>query len=150
MMRMSTKGHHTIRILAFLANSPGRVVTKQEIGGAENISPGYIQQLMGGLTNAGIVKSVRGKEGGFMLARPPEDITVREVLDITEGPFELSYCTSHPESCSRVETCPANPLWCRVTAAVNEVFDRTTLADLSGTSSRAPDWASEASATPTL
>jgi Rrf2 family protein len=130
MMRMSTKGHHAIRILVFLAKSPDRRVSKQEIGASENISPGYIQQLMGRLNNAGVVKSHRGKEGGFTLARPAEEISVREVLQATEGPFELAFCTSHPESCSRVESCPANPLWCKVTAVVNEVFESTTLADL--------------------
>jgi Rrf2 family protein len=132
MMRMSTKGHHAIRIMVFLATSPGRTITKQEIGASENISPGYIQQLMGRLTNAALVQSHRGKEGGFSLARPAEGITVRQVLDATEGPFEISACVGHPEICTRTDTCPANPLWTQVTAVVNDLFDRTTVADLVG------------------
>jgi Rrf2 family transcriptional regulator, cysteine metabolism repressor len=130
MMRMSTKGHHAIRIMVFLAHSPGRPITKQEIGASENISPGYIQQLMGRLTNAGLVRSHRGKEGGFSLGLPAEEITVQQVLRVTEGPFELAACAAHPESCPRAETCPANPLWAKVTAAVNDLFDHTTIADL--------------------
>lgn len=130
MMRMSTKGHHAIRIMVFLAVSPGRPITKQEIATSESISPGYIQQLMGRLTSAGLVQSHRGKEGGFSLALPAERITVKQVLDATEGPFELSACVAHPEICTRADTCPANPLWKRATAAVNYVFESTTLADL--------------------
>jgi Rrf2 family protein len=130
MMRMSTKGHHAIRIMVFLAASPGRPITKQEIGASENISPGYIQQLMGRVASAGLVQSHRGKEGGFSLARPAEEITVRQVLDATEGPFDLALCVAHPEVCTRVDTCPANPLWTKVTAAVNDLFDCTTIADL--------------------
>jgi Rrf2 family protein len=130
MMRMSTKGHHAVRIMVFLATSPGRPITKQEIGKSENISPGYIQQLMGRLTNAGLAQSHRGKEGGFSLALPPEEITVQQVLQATEGSFELSPCVTHPEICTRIDTCAANPLWTKVTVAVNDLFDRTTIADL--------------------
>ncbi len=108
MMRMSTKGHHAV-------------------------SSGYIQQLMGRLTGAGLVRSHRGKEGGFSLARPGGEITVKQVLDATEGPFELAACVSHPEICTRIDTCPANPLWTRVTAVVDDLFDRTTVADLAQT-----------------
>ena len=131
-MRMSTKGHHATRIMVFLATSPGRPITKQEIGASENISPGYIQQLMGRLTSAGLVQSHRGKEGGFSLALPAEKITVKQVLDATEGPFELAACVAHPEICTHADTCPANPLWTKVTAAVNDLFDCTTIADLAG------------------
>lgn len=132
MMRMSTKGHHAIRIMVFLATSPGHPITKQEIGASENISTGYLQQLMGRLTSAGLVQSHRGKEGGFSLDRPAEAITVKQVLQATEGPFELSACVAHPEICTRTDTCPANPLWTQVTALVDDLFDRTTIADLAG------------------
>ena len=130
MMRMSTKGHHAIRIMVYLALSPGRPITKVEIGDAENISPGYIQQLMGRLTNAGLVKSHRGKEGGFSLGRPADEITVKQVLGVTEGPFEISECATSPDICTRTSTCPVNPLWLEVTALVNSLFDRTTIANL--------------------
>ncbi len=130
MMRMSTKGHHAIRIMVFLAASPGHPISKLEIGASENISPGYIQQLMGRLASAGLVQSHRGKEGGFSLAQPAERITVQQVLQATEGPFELSACVAHPEICTRTDTCPANPLWSKVTALVDDLFDHTTIADL--------------------
>jgi Rrf2 family cysteine metabolism transcriptional repressor len=130
MMRMSTKGHHAVRIMVYLALSPGRPITKAEIGDAENISPGYIQQLMGRLTSAGLVKSHRGKEGGFSLARSAADITVREVLGVTEGPFEIAECATQQDLCTRTATCPVNPLWVEVTNMVNALFDRTTIASL--------------------
>jgi Rrf2 family protein len=87
---------------------------------------------MGGLTHAGLVRSHRGKEGGFSLAVPAEETTVKQVLDATEGPFEISACVGHPEICTRTDTCPAHPLWAQVTEVVNHLLERTTIAELAG------------------
>jgi Rrf2 family protein len=128
MLRMSTKGHHATRIMIFLANHGDGLVTKTEIAEAETISSGYLQQLLIALVNAGLVKSFRGKAGGFMLGMPAETITVRQVLAATEGPFELAPCLE--EECSRAEACAAHLLWFEATRRVNDLFDHTTVADL--------------------
>jgi len=128
MMRMSTKGHHATRILIFLADSGDHPVTKAEIAEAENISTGYMQQLMTTLTNAGLVKSYRGKAGGFSLAQPAEKISIQQVLHVTEGPFELAPCLE--VECERADACAAHLLWQQAAARVNDLFDHTTIADL--------------------
>jgi Rrf2 family protein len=130
MLRMSTKGHHATRIVIFLAGSSARPVSKAEIGEAEAIPPGYLQQIMVRLTDAGLVRSHRGKMGGFTLARPPADITVLQVLRATEGPFELAPCVESVEPCERMQTCPAHLLWSEATAMIDGLFERTTVADL--------------------
>ena len=130
MLRMSTKGHHATRIMIFLAGSPARPVSKAEIGGAEDISAGYLQQLMTTLTDAGLVRSYRGKNGGFTLARPAQDISVRQVIQATEGALELAPCLAAPQDCLRAETCSAHVLWCQATDMVNDLFDRTSIEDL--------------------
>jgi Rrf2 family protein len=129
MMRMSTKGHHATRIIVFLASSPARPISKTEIGQAEVISPGYVQQLMTTLVDAGLVRSHRGKAGGFSLTRPAEQITVQQILDATEGPFELAPCIEG-QDCARSNTCPAHLLWLQATTMVNRLFEGTTVADL--------------------
>jgi Rrf2 family iron-sulfur cluster assembly transcriptional regulator len=131
MMRMSTKGHHATRIMIFLANSPGRPVSKAEISEGENISPGYLQQVMTTLTHAGLVTSYRGKAGGFALAQPAEEVTMQQVLQATEGRFELSPCLAL--ECPRAEECAAHLLWLQAASRVNDLFDNTTIADLART-----------------
>lgn len=128
MMRMSTKEHHATRIMIFLANSPDRPVSKAEIAEGENISPGYLQQLMGTLTNAGLVKSYRGRAGGFALAQPADKVTVQQVLHAAEGHFDLAPCLDL--ECPRAEACAAHLLWLQAAARVNDLFESTTVADL--------------------
>ena len=130
MMRMSTKGHHATRIMVRLASTLDHPVSKGEIGEAEGIPPGYVQQLMIRLTDAGLVRSHRGRAGGFTLARPPEEITVKEVIMATEGAFELAPCVDPRLICPRTETCPAHLLWSKATLMVNDLFEQTTIASL--------------------
>ncbi len=129
MMCISTKGRYALRVVTFLAEWPGRPLTKTEISEAEQVTPGYLQQIMGTLLSAGIVKSYRGKAGGFSLARDPETITVGEVLRCTEGRVEPVPCDDADE-CARADHCATRPFWLRVMRAVNELLDSTTIADL--------------------
>jgi Rrf2 family protein len=130
MMRMSTKGHHATRIMVRLACTPDHPISKGEIGEAEGIAPGYVQQLMIRLTDAGLVRSHRGRAGGFTLARAAEDITVKEVIMATEGAFELAPCVDLRLNCPRTEVCPAHLLWSKATLMVNDLFEQTTVASL--------------------
>ena len=130
MMRMSTKGHHATRIMVRLACTPDYPVSKGEIGEAEGIPPGYVQQLMIRLVDAGLVRSHRGRAGGFTIARPPEEISVKEVLMATEGAFELAPCVDLRLICPRSEVCPAHLLWSQATTLVNDLFEKTSIADL--------------------
>jgi Rrf2 family protein len=130
MMRMSTKGHHATRIMMMLARTPSRPVSKGEIGESEGIPPGYVQQLMIRLTDAGLVRSHRGRAGGFTLTRAPEGISVQEVLHATEGVFELAPCVDKRVDCPRTLCCPAHVLWSEATLMINNLFERTSIADL--------------------
>ena len=130
MMAVSTKGRYSIRIMAFLASQPvDHVATKIEIAAAEGTSPQYVQQLMMQLGVAGLVSSRRGRNGGFLLARPPESITVASVLRAAECEVQLVPCRS-AASCERAANCPARSMWMRATELVEEVFQGTTIAQL--------------------
>lgn len=113
-----------------LARTPSRPVSKGEIGEAEGIAPGYVQQLMIRLTDAGLVRSHRGRAGGFTLTRPADAISVQEVIHATEGVFELAPCVDMRVDCPRTKCCPAHLLWAEATGMVNSLFERTSIADL--------------------
>lgn len=128
-MDISTKGRYATRIVVFLAEWPGRPLTKTEISEAEDITPGYLQQIMTMLLSAELVRSYRGKSGGFALARPPETISVGDVLRAAEGRVTPAPCWDG-RSCERIERCPTRPLWLRAADLLDELFDGTTIADL--------------------
>lgn len=133
MMCVSSKGRYAVRVMVFLAEWPGRPLTKTEIAEAEAISPGYLQQIMGPLLNAGLVKSFRGKAGGFMLARDPQTITVGDVLRVSEGRVAPSPCWD-VNACNRADCCPTRPFWINAARVVDELLDGTTIADLAAES----------------
>jgi len=108
---------------------PQGSLTKYQIAEAEAISPGYVQQLTMALRLAGLVVSVRGREGGFKLARAPQDITVADVLRAVEGDIMPAPCRV-PGHCNRADTCPTRPIWDRAAALLEELFTSTTIADL--------------------
>ena len=119
-----------MRIMVYMAlhngNSPAR---KLDIARAEGISEHYVEQLLMKLKIAGLVRSIRGKKGGFVLDRDPQKTTVFDVLKTTEGPVALAPCFGH-QSCSRIAICTTRSMWKRASEALNKVFSETTVADL--------------------
>lgn len=130
MMTISTRGRYATRMMVQLASVyPRGSLTKYQIADAEAISPGYVQQLTMALRLAGLVVSVRGREGGFKLARAPETITVSDILKAVEGEIMPAPCRT-PGHCARASTCCTRPVWERAAALLEELFDGTTVADL--------------------
>jgi Rrf2 family protein len=132
MMTISTKGRYACRIMVLLATrGSGGPVTKYEIAEAEAISPDYVQQIMMRLKAAGLVRSHRGRGGGFSVARDPETISISDVLVAMEGRVAPAPCGA-PEYCDRADTCPTRNVWMEATRALEELFEGTTIAGLTG------------------
>lgn len=130
MLKLSTKGRYATRIMVHLAQGVNGVpVRKLLIARAENISPDYVEQIMMKLKAAGLVRSHRGARGGFSLARPPDAITVADVLAATEGPLLLAPCIEN-EDCTRVTQCVTRDVWKRANDALEAIFSETTIARL--------------------
>ena len=130
MMTISTRGRYATRMVVLLATrAPGESMTKSEIAGAESISAGYVQQLMMALRLSGLVESHRGREGGFSLSRPPEEITIADVLKAVEGDVMPAPCQAGI-ICEREADCPTRPVWDEAAGLLNELFGRTTIAAL--------------------
>ncbi len=95
----------------------------KQIAQENNLSEHYLEQLASPLRNAGLVKSVRGAYGGYVLAREPEKITAGEVIRVLEGPISPVEVLEDEEPAKR-------NLWIKIRDAVKEVLDSTTIADL--------------------
>ena len=130
MMSISTKGRYAARILVCLArHANGACLNKHEIGESEAISENYVEQIMLRLKAAHLVRSYRGRKGGFALTRPAEKITFSDVLRAVEGPVSPVPCL-YVETCEREATCPTRQVWKETAAAVEKIFTRTTIATM--------------------
>jgi len=132
-VKLSTKGRYGLRAMIDMAQSTeeGPIAT-HSIAGRQGISERYLEQLMIPLKRAGLVKSIRGFQGGYMLVKKPEDITAGEIIRALEGPIAPVECVSevNPEACQRYEHCVTRVLWAKVRDAITEVLDSYSLADL--------------------
>ena len=132
-MKVGSKGHYGLLALAELAENyrQRRAIQVKEIASNQQIPPQYLGQIMVLLKRSHLVNAARGPSGGYMLARPPETISVREILAALEGPdteFELK-AQMHGRSMSRV-TQRLIQTWSRGVRAMETVLEETTLADL--------------------
>lgn len=130
-MKLSTRTRYGIRAIIELAQYEGqRPLQLRTIAERQDISVKYLEQLMGVLRSAGIVRSVRGSKGGYALARPPEQIRLSEVFHCLEGPVTTTECVEDEDYCKRSADCVARELWVEVEGAINRVLDSITLADM--------------------
>jgi len=101
-----------------------------EIANRQNISLKYLEQIIRPLKKAGFVKSFRGAKGGHILNKPPEEVTVGEVVGLLEGGQTLVNCDADPEICKRVDSCVTRHIWQEAAAAMYARLSEITFADL--------------------
>ena len=132
-MKLSTKGRYGLRALLDMAIYQNEgPVTLNNIAAREDISEGYLEQLMMPLKRAGIVKSIRGAQGGYLLSRNPKDVTVGEIIRVLEGPIAPVACVDeeNPEECERSSFCATRMVWEKVRDSISGVLDSFSLEDL--------------------
>ncbi len=123
-MKISTKGRYGLTIVVELGSKFGEgPVPLRKIAEEQKLSEAYLEQLIPPLRNSGIVKSVRGAYGGYMLAKPPTEITAGDVIRILEGPIQVVEWLEGSDI-------PQQELWKRIGEAVRSVLDTTTIEDL--------------------
>ena len=132
-MKLSTKGRYGVKAMLDLAlhNSEGLIVLKN-IAERQQISENYLEQLFATLRKAGLVNSIRGSQGGYVLANSPGNITVGSILRALEGSLAPVECVleKDPASCNRADRCVTKQLWTKIRDSVNQVVDSITLEDL--------------------
>jgi Rrf2 family cysteine metabolism transcriptional repressor len=130
-MRLNTKVRYGARAMLELAlhyqEGPARL---SQIAAAQEISEKYLELLFASLRSAGLVQSQRGARGGYTLARPPEQITLRDIFGALASPEPYVPCTFDHSLCSRWATCVTQEVWAQMYEASMQVLQSTTLADL--------------------
>ena len=131
-MIVSTKGRYALRIMLELAMHEGEgFLSLKEISTRQNVSMKYLEQIIAVLNKAGYVKSVRGAQGGYKIARAPEEYTVGMILRLTEGSLAPVACLEDgADACERWDTCETLDVWRDLYGAINQVVDGVTIADL--------------------
>jgi Rrf2 family iron-sulfur cluster assembly transcriptional regulator len=132
-MRLTRGADYGTRGIIYLARQPANaIVLVGDIASAEQLSESYLAKIFQELAKGGLVRSHRGAKGGFSLARPPEQITLRQVIEAIEGPIAINRCLAPWEGCERSEACPIHPVLAYAQEQLVSVLDGTTLRDLAG------------------
>ncbi len=134
-MLVSTRGRYGLRSMVDIAiNATTGPVPLRAIAERQGISESYLEQVFALLRKAGLVKAVRGSYGGYVLTRPPDNITVGEIIHALEGPLVSVNCVTEGKevSCDKKDTCHTQFFWKKLTDQINEVLSSTTLQDLVG------------------
>ena len=131
-MKISTKGRYATRVMLDLAlHNTGTCIKLKDIAARQGISEKYLEQIISLLNRAGYVKSVRGAQGGYLLAIPPESCTVGMILRLTECSMAPVACLDEGSgNCQRCDICETLEVWKKLYSAINEVIDGVTIADL--------------------
>ncbi len=129
-MKISTKGRYALRVMIDLAvNDKGDYVSLKDISNRQEVSLKYLEQIMAMINKAGYVKSTRGNNGGYRLAKSPEEYKVGDILRKTEGDLAPIACVNG-EECGKRENCKTFKFWQGLDNVINEYVDSKTLADL--------------------
>jgi Rrf2 family protein len=131
-MKISTKGRYGLRALLDLAThgSEGTPVYLSDIAKREGISEKYLEHIFGALHKAGLVKAFRGRKGGYLLTRLPDEITLNEIISVLEGPCSLVDCVTDVTSCPKTDSCVTREVWSLLGSKIEEVLTGFTLAAL--------------------
>jgi Rrf2 family protein len=127
-MKLSTKGRYGARLMLDLAVHYGEgPILLKDIAERQAISEKYLWQLIPPLKNAGLINSIRGAHGGYTLAKPPADITLKEIVTTLEGSMCLVECVDDPSVCSRASTCVSRDIWHEVSGKILQTLESVTL-----------------------
>lgn len=132
-MKLSTKGRYGLKAMFELALHDGKgPIPLRNIADSQNISEHYLEQLIAVLKKDDLVNSVRGAQGGYMLSKTPNKITVGEILRALEGEIAPSDCVldTDENNCTREEHCVTKTVWVKIRNSINDVIDSITLADM--------------------
>lgn len=131
-MKISTRGRYALRLMLDLAMAkPDEYVTIKSVAARQEISEKYLEQIITVLSRAGFVKSIRGPQGGYKLAKPAAEYTVGTILKAIEGSLVPVACMEDdPNECPRSALCVTLDVYRQINDAVNSVVDHVTLADL--------------------
>lgn len=130
-MMISTRGRYALRVMLDLAkDESGTYVPLDDIARREGMSEKYLESIIVVLSRAGLVKALRGKGGGYMLTRKPEEYPIGEILRLTEKTLAPVTCLESGAACPEANACPTFPLWQGLDKVIDDYLMAHSLADL--------------------
>jgi Rrf2 family protein len=131
-MQVSRKVDYALRAVIHLANEEGsdRACSVTEIAARERIPRQFLEKIVQQLIRGGLVRSRRGPHGGYVLARPAEQVTFRDVIEALEGRISLNVCVGDHPDCFLLGMCGMNRVWQEGQRRVMDLFEKTTIADV--------------------
>ena len=130
-MKLSTRVRFGLRIMVQIAaEGIEKPVFSRRIAATQHISEAYVDQILLPLRTGGLLVSVRGRSGGYRLARPAPDISVLDVMRVLEGDLNLVECVGQPAKCARVPICPTRRVWETLTKNIAQTLRKVTLEEL--------------------
>jgi len=127
---LSRTSRYALLAAIVLAQRPTEWMTARDLALVTAIPANYLTKILHTMARARVLRSQRGRDGGFRLARPPERVTLAEIVSLFEEPHFLSYCLLGTEACPADRPCIAHDRWLAVVEAVSRFLDETTLADI--------------------
>lgn len=132
-MKLSTRARYALRMMMVIARHDDygeEVVSLNRVAQESDISRRYLEQLVIGLKNSQLIRGKSGKNGGYSLARPADDIKLREIVESAVGPISIVDCVIHPETCDKSEKCACRKLYTIVNHQITSTLDNLALSDL--------------------
>lgn len=132
-MKLSTRARYALRMMVVFArrtNGDQSVVSLNEVAKEANVSRRYLEQLVIGLKNAALIRGKSGKGGGYLLAKPADEIPIRQIVESAIGPINIVECVGHPEGCLKADFCECRVLYDLINKKITSVMDCLMLSDL--------------------
>jgi FeS assembly SUF system regulator len=131
MLRISKLSDYGTIMLAYMAEQPKKLHSAAELAEALELGPATVSKILKALAKSSLLSAFRGANGGYALARAPEEITLAEVIDaLEEQPFGLTECSSHEGNCAQEVSCVMRANWMRINDIVRQALEGVTLADM--------------------
>lgn len=129
-MKLSTKGRYGVKAMVELAINHGNgPISIKTISERQNISENYLELLFSTLKKSGLVKSLRGAQGGYVLAKEPKEIRISDIINVLEGPVEIATCLGG-DVCENEDYCATRLLWEKIKNSIDDVMASITLQDI--------------------
>ncbi len=131
-MKISTRGRYALRMMLDIARHDGgkTPVSLASVAERTGISHGYLEQVALALRSARLVRGVAGRHGGYKLAVPARDISIRKIIEATIGPICVVDCIEEPEACLRSDDCECRVVYALINRRIGDVLDEFSLGDL--------------------
>ena len=128
-MQITKQADYALRAVLYLSRmDDGSKASTKDIAEMQHIPPSFLAKIVSQLSIAGLIQTARGARGGVTLARPPEQVSILDVIEAIDGPMLLNECTGNPRICPFEGKCPLHEVWCETRKMMHDKLSTATFA----------------------